>query len=166
MINEYKITKKLMMSWAKEWYFVGKKSIFNFIILCLNGLIGILLTITLLITGGDIGRWCIAILCLFVFVFGIFIARFLQMSNSYKMHVNIYGVPEWNRTTKFTDEEIIIQDHTSITKVQYKNIKQIKEKNNVIMLFINDNAAIRLYKDAFIEGSWEDCKKMINDMRK
>ena len=34
------------------------------------------------------------------------------------------------------------------------------------MLFINDNAAIRLYKDAFIEGSWEDCKKMINDMRK
>ena len=29
MINEYKITKKLMMSWAKEWYFVGKKSIFN-----------------------------------------------------------------------------------------------------------------------------------------
>ena len=102
----------------------------------------------------------------FVFVFGIFIARFLQMSNSYKMHVNIYGVSEWNRTTKFTDEEIIIQDHTSITKVQYKNIKQIKEKNNVIMLFISDNAAIRLYKDAFIEGSWEDCKKKINDMRK
>ena len=28
----------------------------------------------------------------------------------------------------FTDEEIIIQDHTSITKVQYQNIKQIKEK--------------------------------------
>ena len=112
------------------------------------------------------GQWCIAILCLFVFIFGISISRFLQMSNSYKMHVNIYGVPEWNRITKFTDEGIIIQDHTSITKVQYQNIKQIKEKNNVIMLFISDNAAIRLYKDAFIEGSWEDCKKMINDMRK
>ena len=72
MINEYKITKQLMLSWAKEWYFIGKKSIFNFVILCLNGLIGILLTIILLISGGDIVKWCIAILCLFVFVFNFF----------------------------------------------------------------------------------------------
>ena len=29
-----------------------------------------------------------------------------------------------------------------------------------------NNIALRLYKDAFVEGSWEECKKKINDMLK
>ena len=31
---------------------------------------------------------------------------------------------------------------------------------------MNNNIAIRLYKDAFVEGTWEECKKKINDMLK
>ena len=43
---------------------------------------------------------------------------------------------------------------------------EIKEKNNGVIIFLNHNTAIRLYKDAFVEGSWEECKEKINAMRK
>ena len=46
--------------------------------------------------------------------------------------------------------------------MKYENIKKIKVKNNVVMIFLNNNLAIRLYKDAFVEGSWDECKKMID----
>ena len=64
------------------------------------------------------------------------------------------------------DDEIILTDHTSVSKLKYSNIEKIKEKNNVVMIFMNHNMALRLYKDAFVEGSWEECKKKINDMLK
>ena len=67
---------------------------------------------------------------------------------------------------EFLDDEIILTDHTSVSKLKYSNIEKIKEKNNVVMIFMNNNMALRLYKDAFVEGSWEECKKKINDMLK
>ena len=68
------------------------------------------------------------------------------------------------RTIEFLDDEIVLTDHTSVSKFQYSNIEKIKEKNNVVMIFMNHNLALRLYKDAFVEGSWEECKEKINSM--
>ena len=31
------------------------------------------------------------------------------------------------------------------------------------MIYLNDNYAIRLYKDAFVEGSWEECKALLTE---
>ena len=70
------------------------------------------------------------------------------------------------RTIEFLDDEIVLTDHTSVSKFQYSNIEKIKEKNNVVMIFMNHNLALRLYKDAFVEGSWEECKEKINSMIK
>ena len=70
------------------------------------------------------------------------------------------------RTTEFLEDEIVLTDHTSVSKLKYSNIKKIKEKNNIVMIFMNDNMAWRLYKDAFVEGSWEECKNIINSMTK
>ena len=63
--------------------------------------------------------------------------------------------------SEFLDDEIVLTDHTSVSKFKYSNIQKIKEKNNVVMVFMNNNMALRLYKDAFVEGSWEECKKLI-----
>jgi len=99
-------------------------------------------------------------------VFKLFFARFFFWSKRYKLYSTTYGVSEWIRTTEFLDDEIIITDHTSVSKLKYSNIKTIKEKNNVVIIFMNNNMAIRLYKDAFVEGSWEKCKEKINTMLK
>lgn len=166
MKNEYKITKKVMMSWAKEYHLQGAASIISFCLLCLVGLMGFIMLILCIFFEADWLDWYFSILFLLFSIYKLFFARFAFWSNKYKMLSKTYGVPEWTRTTEFTDEEIILSDHTSTAKIRYSNIKKIKEKNNIVMIFLNDNQGLRLYKDAFVEGSWEECKEKINSILK
>ncbi len=166
MKNEYKITKELMKSWAKEYHLHGAANIVGFIIWCVLGVIGIAGLIFSIALYRD---WFpIYMFSLFTFVafFKLFLARFFVWSKKYKLYSTTYGVTEWMRTIEFLDNEIVFTDHTSVCKLQYGNIEKIKEKNNVVMIFMNNNTALRLYKDAFVEGSWEECKQKINSMRK
>lgn len=161
MKNEYKITKDLMKSWAKEYHIQGTANVFLFVLLCVVGIIGISGLIFSILLQTD---WLVVYLYALIFalaVYKLFIQRFVIWSKRYKLYSNTYGVSEWMRTTEFLDDEIILTDHTSISKFKYSNIQRIKENNNVVMIFMNNNMALRLYKEAFVEGSWEECKKLI-----
>ena len=167
MKNEYKISRDLMMSWAKEYYFQGAKNFFIFILLCILGVCALIISIC----GILLEKWyyCfLGVLYLFFAIFQLFFARLVYWKNQYKTYSRTYGVTEWIRSIEFTNEEIILCDHTAITKLKYENItiNKIKEKNNVVMVSFNKNLALRLYKDAFIEGSWEECKDKITSMMK
>lgn len=166
MKNEYKINKKEMMSWAKEYHLQGAANIILFILWSIVGVCGLALLVLLTLSGGKWIRWFLAIWLLVLAVFKLFFSRFLVLSNRYKLFAKTYGVSEWIRTTEFADDVIILTDHTSVTKLLYENIKKIKEKNNVVMIFFNNNLAVRLYTDAFVEGSWEACKAKIDSMMK
>ena len=166
MKNEYKITKELLRSWAKEYHIHGAANIFLFILWCVVGIIGISGLIFSIALHTDWIVVCLYALMLVIAVFKLFIQRFIIWSKRYKMYSITYGVTEWMRTTEFLDDEIVLTDHTSGSKFKYSNIQKIKEKNNVVMIFMNNNMALRLYKDAFIEGSWEECKKMLLEKRK
>ena len=166
MKNEYKITKELLRSWAKEYHIHGAANIFLFILLCVVGIVGISGLIFSIALHTD---WIVVYLyalMLVIAVFKLFIQRYIFWSKRYKLYSITYGVTEWMRTTEFLDDEIVLTDHTSVSKLKYSNIQKIKEKNNVVMIFMNNNMALRLYKDAFIEGSWEECKKMLLEKRK
>ena len=166
MKNEYKITKKLMMSWAKEYHLQGAANIILFVLWCVVGIIGLGLIILFSVIGGEWINWYLSILFLFLSVFKLFFSRFVVWSKRYKLYSTTYGVNEWMRTTEFLEDEIVLTDHTSVSKLKYTNIKKIKEKNNIVMIFMNNNMALRLYTDAFVEGSWEECKDKINSMTK
>ena len=103
---------------------------------------------------------------LIIAIFKLFIQRFIVWSKRYKLYSTTYGVTEWMRTTEFLDDEIVLTDHTSVTKFKYSNIQRIKEKGNVVMIFMNHNMALRLYKEAFVEGSWEECKRILFEKSK
>jgi len=154
------------MSWAKEYTLFGWANITVFVLWCLVGVIGISMIILLSIGGGEAINWYLSILFVLLSVFKLFFSRSVVWSNRYKMLAKTYGVSEWTRTTEFADEEIILTDHTSVTKLKYENIKKIKEKGDLILIFLNNNLVIRLYKDAFVEGSWEECKEKIKSMAK
>lgn len=164
MKNEYKMTSQLMMSWAKEYHLQGAANIISFIIWCVVGVIGLGMLVIAITTGGEWTTWYFSILALFLSVFKLFIARFITMSNRYKMMSKTYGVSEWIRSTEFTDDEIIISDHTSITRLRYDNIKKIKDKDNDVLIIFNNNLGLRLYKDAFVEGTWDECMEKINSI--
>jgi len=161
MKNEYKITKDLMKTWAKEYHLHGAANIFLFILWCVAGVVGLSGLIFTVQLQSD---WIVVYLYSLLFaiaVFKLFIQRFIVWSKRYKLFCTTYGVTEWMRTTEFLDDEIVLTDHTSISKFRYSNIQTVKEKNNVVMIFMNNNMALRLYKDAFVEGSWQECKERI-----
>ena len=166
MKNQYKITKDLMQTWAKEYHLHGAANVILFIIWCVLGVIGISGLIFSIALHSEWMAIYIYALLTITAVFKLFLARFVICSKRYKLYSTTYGVSEWIRTTEFLDDEIILTDHTSVSKLKYSNIEKIKEKNNVVMIFMNNNMALRLYKDAFVEGSWEECKDKINSMTK
>ncbi len=160
MKNEYKITKSLIMSWAKEYHIRGALNVFLFIIWCVAGVIG---TVGLIFYIA-LRNWlfvCLSALMLGIAVYKLFLSRFVVWSKRYQLYSTTYGVTEWMRTTEFLEDGIVVTDHTSVSRHSYSNIQKIKEKNNVVMIFLNNNMALRLYKDAFTEGSWEECKARI-----
>ena len=161
MKNEYKITKDLIKSWAKEYHIHGASNVFLFVLWCVVGIVGIAGTAFSIALHTD---WMVVYLyglILLIAIFKLFIQRFIIWSKRYKLYSTIYGVAEWIRTTEFLDDEIVLTDHTSVSKFKYSNIQKIKEKNNVVMIFMNNNMALRLYTDAFVEGSWDKCKQII-----
>ncbi len=166
MKNEYKITKDLMKSWAKEYHLHGTANIISFIVWFILGMIGIAGLVLSALRHSDWLDFYIYAIFVFLAFFKLFLARFFVWSKRYKLFSSTYGVSEWMRTTEFLEDEIALTDHTSVSKFNYSNIEKIKEKNNVVMIFMNNNLALRLYKDAFVEGSWEECKEKINTMRK
>ena len=166
MKNQYKITKEEMMSWAKEYHLQGAANIVLFILWCIVGVIGLAMLVLLSFIGGDFVDWYLSILFLFLSVYKLFFSRFVFWSNKYKLLSRTYGVSEWTRSVEFTDDEITLYDHNSVSKFKYENIKKIKEKNNVIMIFFNNNLALRFYKNTFVEGSWDDCKDKIRSILK
>ena len=172
MKNEYKVTKKLMMSWVRESYFINGINIVIFILYCALGIADLAMTAFFIVNKVRWTSLYLSVFILILLVYRLVIYRFLLMSNRYKMLSKTYGVSEWLRTTEFTDEEIILFDHTSVSdfnsvsKFKYDNIKKIVERNKFVMIFFNSNLSIRLYKDAFVESSWEECKEKINSMLK
>lgn len=166
MKNEHKITKELMMSWAKEYYLFRSRDIILAILWSIVGLCGLIPLIALASVGGEATDWILSILLIVLATYKLFIGRFVYMSKRYKMFSKTYGVDEWLRTIEFMEDEIVLTDHTTVNKLQYHNIKKVIEKGNVVLILFNDNIAFRLYKDAFIDGSWEECKELLNSKQK
>lgn len=165
MKNEYKITKKRMMSWAKELPLYHAPAIVLFVLWCLLALMNLGLLALLIANGGTWLTWYLSIFLLIVSLYKLFLSRFVYMSSRYKLLSKTYGVSEWTRTTEFAEDEIIISDHTTVQRFQYGNITKIYEKNNDVIIFFNQYLSIRILKDAFVEGTWEECRDKINSKR-
>ncbi len=160
MKNEYKVTKQLMKSWVKSYSFRGAANIVNFIVSSVLGVVGILGLVFYIM----IQDWlyvCMSVFLISLSVFRLFIARFVVVSRNYKFLSTTYGVTEWMRTIEFLDDEIIAKDHTSVNVFNYSIISEIEEKADSVILYMSNNAALILYKDAFVEGTWQECRALI-----
>ena len=155
-----------MMSWAKEYFLFRARDIILAILWSIVGLCGFIPLMALVLVGGDLIDWILSIVLIILATYKLFIGRFVYISKRYKMFAKTYGVDEWLRTIDFLEDEIVLTDHTTVNKLQYHNIKKVIEKGNVVLILMNDNIAFRLYKDAFVEGSWEECKEFLNSKRK
>lgn len=168
MKNEYNITKNLMKSWANDFYFVSGASVFYFIASVALGLVGVALVIILIISQlQSFLLWLCGILYICISLEHIFFGRIIACVNRYKRCVSLYGSEEWLRSIEFLDDEIKVKDASSVTVLKYDGITRIKEKNNtVLIVFGKSSIALRVYKDAFSNGSWEECKALLDTKKK
>ena len=166
MKNQYTVTKDLMKSWAKEFILTDAANVIMFIMLIFIGLCGLFIIGLNIIFGID--DWLNLFLGIFFLLFSIyrlFIFRFIFFNQRYKQYSKIYGTDEWQRTTEFLDDEIVFTEHTSTVKLQYKNIKKIREFDDKVFIFFDGKAVLRLYKNAFVDCTWEDVEKFIESKR-
>ena len=166
MRNEYKITKDLMKSWAKEYYKNGGAYTARLILLVLVAICEVGCAVYFL-RFPVYHLLSLAAMVIFLFaLYCIFLQPKVLYLKRYKMNSKIYGVTEWIRSVDFGDDEITVTDHNSVYKYRYADIKRIKEKNDRVIVFFKFNLAIILYKDAFVTGSWEECKKLLTEKKK
>ena len=165
MKNKYKITRDLMMSWSKNIF--GTATVAFLIFYCIIIVFSVCLLGLLAFTRiADLKLWLMGIFILIFASYRLFFLRYYFFAKRYKILSKTYGVTEWIRTTEFNDDEIVLTDHNSVCKLKYENIKRISENGNNVIIYFNDNLSTRLYKDAFVEGTWEECKEKINSLRK
>ena len=164
--NEYRIDRALIRSWAHEYHLHGKANIISFILLLIIGLVsipGLVLSIFLQQSWVNVYLFSCALV---LSVYKLFFSRFVVWARRYRMMSGLYGVREWIRTTEFGEEDIVLTDHTSVTHLRYDRIEAIKERGNIVMIHFRDHLALRLYKDAFTVGSWQQCKQLLSEKRK
>lgn len=161
MKNEYKVTKELIKSWAREYHLIGAANVVSFVMLCISCGLGVL-AVVMSVMG--IGGWLTSyfgVLLIFLAIYKLFFARFVIWNKRYKMWSTAYGVAEWIRSHEFAEDEIVLTDHNSVVRMRYENIVEIKEKGNTVLIVFKGNSAMRIYKDTFTEGSWEECRALL-----
>ena len=154
-----------MKSWIKEFRLQGTANIILFFLWCALWVIWLASLIELTFFGGHPLLWVLFFVSLLLINH---YSPYFVLNKRFHVLSEKYGLSEWIRSTEFKDDEIILSDHTTVLKFKYEDIKEIKEKNNVVMIFFKKdrNRAIRLYKDAFVEGTYEECKaKIISKMK-
>lgn len=162
MKNEYTINKQEMMSWAKEVYFVGAASIVQLVLWIAVGLSGVgVLAFAAAVRASWI-FWYVGVMLIFLAVFRLVISRYIIFAKRYNLLSGVYGRAEWTRSVEFLADEIVLTDHTAVSRVSYSGIRAIRERGRAVMIFFQNNTAIRIYKDAFTEGSWEECYAMLS----
>jgi len=61
----------------------------------------------------------------------------------------------------FGDENISLKEVSHVVTCNYSDIIDITEKGNKIWIKLSNKTVIRLFKDAFIDCTWEECKDYI-----
>ena len=152
-----------MLSRAKEIW-INKVTVMHLLSVCFVFFCGVRLMMMNVSYRLGIFKWCAAIFFILWSIYQLFFARYVSCLKSYKSAVRSFGVPEWTFSVEFTDEDIIVTEHTAITRrLKYENIIGIKETEDAAIIRFREGLGIKIYKNAFVDGSWRECREKIKE---
>lgn len=158
-MNEYKVTWKLYKSWVTENMLKGPRLVMM-IIWCVFALASLAMVY---VSWPKLHLFYLA-LALFC-IYRAFFHNFVVSKAQYRRMAQAYGTQDWVRRITFEEDGISLTEGNFSYKYAYTVIKEIREKGNKIWLFAANKTVLRLYRDAFVEGSsWEECKVRIDEM--
>ena len=183
MKNEYTVTKRLIRSWENGWWFNSAANTALLIFTCISAILffifpqifsyyfGYYATSNATLKSLYTALWYIChVGTLFLLLYTPSASRIMYSNpyspnhqyNYYKTCSKNYCVKKWQRAIELTEDEIIVTDHNSVLRFEYSTIKRVKERRKSVIIFLKSGFEIRMYKNAFVEGSWEECKKLIS----
>lgn len=152
--NEYVVTWKLFRTWLIESMTKGTR--LRFLILW-----SILAVCSMLVFLAD--KSTLFLLMAFFSVYRAVIRNFVIGKKQYALMAKTYGGENWLRTVVISDADILVSEGNISIKYLNTDIVQIKEKDDKIWIVLHDKMVVRLYKSAFTEGNWEECKKFLRE---
>ena len=160
--NEFAVTREMYLDWCRESQKKGIAGKFR--------VSWALLAVVMFIMGAALllSDLSARMFGLYFFALGAFcVFRFFRYGVVYKAQykklAELSGGDNWMRTIDFTDDGIITTNGSIIIKNTYDEITALRETGNKIVLDTNKTAVIRLYKDSFTLGSYEEFKSLIKE---
>ncbi len=161
MKNQYKVTKKLLREWLTENMYKGFQ-------LGLNigwAALGIFSIFLMIFSCEDTADYVLFGVIIALCVYMCWLRIFPVTSVQYRRMAKIYGEENWVRTIDFGEDCITLSEGTISAAYAYKDIMSIREKGSRIWLTARNRTVLRLYKEAFIGGTWEECKALLISKR-
>lgn len=155
--NEYKITWKVYRSWGLENALKGAQLVL--------GIVWVLLALFILVLNIIEGGWFFYyFMCLFCIYRAFF--RWLVVTNAqYRTLIKRHNGADWLRVIYFEEDKIRLEDGNISVVYSYPDIVELKEKGNKVWLKASNKTVIRLYKDCFVDSTWEECKALVEEKR-
>ncbi len=100
----------------------------------------------------------ISVIFLLLGIYKLFFERYVTLLRRYRLFCRMYGASEWLRTVSFLMEDVVIEEGQRTERYPYSAIKCYREKGDAIHLCFSHRAGLLIYRDAFAEGSWEECR--------
>lgn len=149
--NEYAVTWKLFKTWLIENKLKGIRLVF----FIFWNIFTILALISNFITGFSMFYIFVALYC----IYRAFFRDYIFTKKQYNQLAKINGGNDWIRTITIYDTETYVKEGVAEYKYNNADVINVIEKGDKILLVMNNNMVIRLYKSAFIEGGWNECKE-------
>ena len=159
-MNEYQVTWERYRSWAVENMVKGAMLVMTVIWSMIT-----LLCLALAMIAESGFKSLFFVLAVFG-IYRAFFRIFVITKSQYRRLALSYGKENWTRRIVFNDDGITLSEGKASFHYDYSDIVNIREKGNEICLDASDKTVLRLYRDAFVESSWEECRSRLSKSEK
>ena len=165
MVNQYINTKEIVKEYQKAWWSNRYKK--EIIIMHIVLLIGLFMLITQIVKKDIKIMSLVAFIALPAMYFAMY---FYKKKRAFKIEEERFEKAYKdvkNREIKIRFDNVIkVTTNKNTSEVSYNRIKKYIETKNLIVLLLDGDMTIALQKDSFINGTEEECKKILDEKLK
>lgn len=160
--NEYVVTKQLYLEWYKE---NRRKGVQLKITIMWAAIMVILIAATVIYAlspyGGSFTPWLSLEAAMMIYcVYHLFFRRKFAASRMYDKLASQLGV-NWTRTVIFEDDCIHTVEGAFEVRYPYSEIVSVRNVGSEIIIEMEKQLSIRIYKDKFVSGDYSRFKRFI-----
>lgn len=165
MVNKYTNTKEIVKEYQKAWWSNRYKK--EIIVMCVVLLIGIYMLTTQIAQRNVKFMSLLAFIALPTMYFAMY---FYKKQKAFKTETKRFQEmykDVKNREIKIRFDDVIkVTTNKNTVEVSYDKVKKYIYTKNLIVLLVEGDMTIALKRDSFVNGTEEECKKVLDEKLK